>query len=100
MANKDDRKQPTGSPQPPEGPQPGSPKDERTQIEYEVLRDCFGFRGFLWKKGQRVTVEAGVKVPKHFHDTALPVPQEARMEKRRAINAKKVRRITKPGFAD
>lgn len=88
------------------------------QVEYLVLRDCFGFppiggedkknRGDArrqdvpdsyytrhWRKGERVTLNSDIKAPNHFHDTRKPTPEEVRQTKRHAINARKVRKITR-----
>jgi hypothetical protein len=85
------------------------------QITYTVLRDCFGFPPVggdtkatraqaqrqdvpdvyytkLWKKGDRVTLDSDIKVPKHFHDVRQEMPANVR-SKRRAISAKKVKRL-------
>lgn len=95
-----------------------SEKKEAKTVEYAVLRDCFGFQTVggedkknrgdgrrqdvpdsyytrHWRKGERVTLAADIKVSRHFHDTSKPTPDEARKAKRHAINAKKVRRITR-----
>ena len=33
---------------------------------YEVLRDCFGFQGKFWKRGECVELGLGLTPPKHF----------------------------------
>ena len=93
----------------------GGDKKKAEQISYVVLRDCFGFPPVggetkanraqarrqevpdvyytkLWKKGDRVTLASDIKVPKYFHDIREEMPENQR-SKRRAISAKKVKRL-------
>lgn len=97
-------------------------KDEKQtvevlQVNYEVLRHCYGFACVgskkeperqdvpesyytrRWYKGEKITLPSDIKVPHHFHDLRNPSPQQAR-EKKRAINSRKVRRITRPDFQE
>lgn len=80
-------------------------KGARRETQYMVLTKCYGFtddpgvpenfRTRLWKKGEKITLDSKVRVPRHFHDLSKPTPQQAR-EKKRAINSRKVRKISNP----
>lgn len=48
---------------------------------YQVLRDCFGFKGRSWKKGEVVELGASEKPPHHFHDLAYPLPKSSRVKR-------------------
>ncbi len=48
---------------------------------YEAIRDSFGFRGQLWKTGDRFESEKGEKVPHHFQQIGGAVENGSKLEK-------------------
>lgn len=47
--------------------------------KYEVLRDCYGFMGRYWEKGDIVEIDSKNNPPHHFKlvsDSTIPSPEE------------------------
>ena len=63
---------------------------------YQVLRDCFGFKGRSWKRNEVVELGDGEKPPFHFHDLSQPLPKSFRL-RRAAVSDKVAKRAAEIG---